>query len=64
MHMSRIYLGNGDYAAGANAYSFRIVNNQTYLRLRNLDSNSLPGTGAFSGNTYIINGIISYFTAT
>ena len=59
---SRLYLGNGDFAGGENENTFELVSGKSYARLRNIDNNSL--ITSLSGNTFIVNGQITYFAAT
>ena len=59
---SRLYLNNGDFAGGDNENTFELVSGQSYARLRNIDNNSL--ITSLSGNTFIVNGQITYFATT
>tara|TARA_R100001126_G_scaffold79610_1_gene48014 strand:+ start:174 stop:866 length:693 start_codon:yes stop_codon:yes gene_type:complete len=61
-HFTRLYLGSGDFAGGENANTFELVSGQSYCRLRNIDNNAL--ITSLSGNSFVVNGQITYFAAT
>tara|TARA_R100000388_G_scaffold20861_2_gene15766 strand:+ start:304 stop:975 length:672 start_codon:yes stop_codon:yes gene_type:complete len=61
MILSRLYIFSGDRAGGVSAMTFKMQSGG-HLLLKSIKDNSWHTSG--EGNTIVINGLISYFTAT